>query len=291
LKEGPNSVKVFDALSRISGRIIITSTSVLFLTMCHSFYNIMATSPYPLSLHPYLSRLPPLLWNYRSDNTRVHSIAGTVTSVCTVVHVWSLFLPSVLDSFSNVLVRPSDVGEKVSLPLQMSLGTSQISSSTSEARWGYDDVWRLCWMSLMFLLLFPLSRSVRFLLSKYWNLAMCLHVSVGMGYIFDSLRRRSHPHVWIYNFPFVALYVVDRIMQTTCYLYTKGIMAKVFMLDEQVRKHEGVQERRRKAPTTHSNYKLQLINIFHPPSTFFSLLISVHGANLEHPPQPRLFCV
>ncbi|GMH70604.1 hypothetical protein TrRE_jg12047 [Triparma retinervis] len=145
LKPGPTSVKVFDALSRISGRIIITSTSILFLTMCHSLFNIIATSPYPTFLQPYMSmRLPPILYNYKNDNTYVHSIAGTVTAVCTVIHVWSLFLPSMFDGdFKNVLVHPGDVGESVSLPLQVSLGTSQISTENNEARWGYDDIWRL----------------------------------------------------------------------------------------------------------------------------------------------------
>jgi hypothetical protein len=235
LKPGPTSVKVFDALSRISGRIIITSTSILFLTMCHSLFNILATSPYPTFLQPYMSmRLPPILYNYKNDNTYVHSIAGTVTAVCTVIHVWSLFLPSMFDGdFKNVLVHPGDVGESVPLPLQVSLGTSQISTENNEARWGYDDIWRLVWMSLMFVLLFPLSRSVRFVLYKYWNFAMWLHVAVGLGYFFDSFRRRSHPHVWIYNVPFVAMYLIDRIMQITCYLYEAGTSAKIYMLDEQ----------------------------------------------------------
>jgi hypothetical protein len=79
LKPGPTSVKVFDALSRISGRIIITSTSILFLTMCHSLFNVVATAQYPAFLQQYMSRVPPILYNYKNDNTVVHTIACTVT--------------------------------------------------------------------------------------------------------------------------------------------------------------------------------------------------------------------
>jgi hypothetical protein len=46
------------------------------------------------------------------------------------------------------------------------------------------------WMSVMFLLLFPLSRSARYLLSRHWNVAMWLHVGVGLGYFF--VRARAH---------------------------------------------------------------------------------------------------
>lgn len=107
-----------------------------------------------------------------------------------MIHVHSLFLPSIFSSFSNVLVHPDDTGEDLSLPFQISLGTSQIQNSPPEARWGYDDVWRLVWMSVMFLLLFPLSRSARYLLSRHWNVAMWLHVGVGLGYFF--VRARAH---------------------------------------------------------------------------------------------------
>jgi hypothetical protein len=70
LKEGPASVKVFDVLSRVSGRVIITSTSVLFLTMSHSFFNMLATLPPPSFLPGALST--PLLYNHKNDNTYVH---------------------------------------------------------------------------------------------------------------------------------------------------------------------------------------------------------------------------
>ena len=42
LKDGPWTVKLFDVLSRTSGRIIITTTSLMFLTMCHCSWNSLA---------------------------------------------------------------------------------------------------------------------------------------------------------------------------------------------------------------------------------------------------------
>ena len=73
-------------------------------------------------------------------------------------------------------------------------------------------------MTLMFLVLFPLSRSARHLLAHNYNLAMSLHVALGLGYFFDSFRRRSHPHVWLYNTPALLLYIGDRAVAASVYV-------------------------------------------------------------------------
>jgi hypothetical protein len=227
LKPGPCSVKIFDALSRISGRVIITSTTVIFLTTCHATFNMLATLPFFQQAHP------AFLCNVKSDNVALHSLAGKIVGFCTVVHVYSLLLPSILSGYANVLVHPGDVGETLTLPLQVALGTSQITDvDIKEARWGYDDVWRIVWMSLIFLVLFPLTRSNKLLLSKHWNLAIALHVAVGVGYFIDSARRRSHPHVWLWNIPFFVMYAVDRILSTNCYLVAPKATAHVYVLDD-----------------------------------------------------------
>lgn len=43
------------------------------------------------------------------------------------------------------------------------------------ANWGYDDVWRIVWMTLIFCFLMPLSRSA-WALKKNFSLAMWLHI-------------------------------------------------------------------------------------------------------------------
>ncbi|CBJ27375.1 hypothetical protein Esi_0067_0071 [Ectocarpus siliculosus] len=90
------------------------------------------------------------------------------------------------------------------------LMASNVDVQNKLANWGYDDVWRLIWMTLIFCVLTPLSRSV-WALKKNFSLAMWLHIGVGMGYFFDNWRRRTHPHVWILNTPVVLWYIADKI--------------------------------------------------------------------------------
>lgn len=217
LKEGPWSVQAFDFLSRCSGRIIITTTSLMFLTMCHCSWNSLAGAP----------RLRGFLRGVKEDNIRLHRWGGTLLGVCVIVHVWSLFLPSIVDGFTNRFV----VGDGLSWPAQVSLGTSQIDSQAKVANWGIDDLWRLVWMTLMFLVFFPLSRATRALAANY-SLMMWLHVAVGMGFFFDSWRRRTHPHVWLFNTPFVLWYVLDRLAGRVWYRQRRSVVATRFKLDD-----------------------------------------------------------
>ena len=192
LKDGPWTVKLFDFLSRVSGRVIITTTSLMFLTMCHSTFN-------SLSRVVCLRRL---MSNIREDNKRLHIWGGKLMGVCVLVHVWSLLLPSIFSGFANVVVTVNSF----SLPANIALGANQIDADAKEARWGVDDLWRLTWMTLMFGFLFPLSRYAR-MLSINYSLCMWIHVVIGVGFFFDSFRRRTHPHVWWWNTPFFLWYV------------------------------------------------------------------------------------
>ena len=206
LKEGPLSVKIFDILSRTSGRVIITTTTLIFLTISHCSWNHLA------------SKKPcrKFLWNVKRDNLWLHKVGGRVIGVCTVIHVWSLLLPAIFDGYKNTLVTLNSF----SWPAQISLGTQSIVTSNMTVNWGVDDIWRLFWMSLMFLCLFPLSRAYK-VLQRNYTLAMWLHIGLGFGYFFDSWRRRSHPHVWLFNTPFFLWYLCDRIAAMTFYRHSE----------------------------------------------------------------------
>ena len=128
----------------------------------------------------------------KADNAKLHRWGGWLMGVCVIIHVWSLMLPSIFDAYSNVIVN----NEPLSWPAQVSLGMSQISTKTKTANWGLDDLWRLCWMTIMFCLLFPLSMSIRARATNY-SLMMWLHTLLGIGFFIDSWRRRTHPHVWL----------------------------------------------------------------------------------------------
>ncbi|CAM9533486.1 unnamed protein product [Ectocarpus sp. 6 AP-2014] len=195
LKAGPWSAKVFDVIARISARLIISTTNLIFITMCHGTWNWLSE----------INMLRSLLYSWRADNAWLHAIGGWTLGVVTLLHVWSLFLPSMFHGYQNKVV-----GGPFDIPLQVGLMASNVDVQNKLANWGYDDVWRLIWMTLIFCVLTPLSRSV-WALKKNFSLAMWLHIGVGMGYFFDNWRRRTHPHVWILNTPVVLWYIADKI--------------------------------------------------------------------------------
>eukprot|EP00903_Cladosiphon_okamuranus_P016206 g14954.t1 len=160
LKAGPWSVKTFDVISRISARLIISTTNLMFITMCHGTFNYLSE----------VQMLRPFLYSWRADNFWLHAIGGWTIGAWTLVHVWSLFLPSMFHGFKNVVV-----GGYINLPLQMPLGKSQIDIENDIANWGYDDIWRITWMTIMFCVLMPLSRSA-WALKANFSLAMWLHI-------------------------------------------------------------------------------------------------------------------
>ena len=80
----------------------------MFMTMCHGTFN-------------YLSEvriLRPFLHSWRADNFWLHAVGGWTMVVWTLLHVWSLFLPSAFHGYKNVAV-----GGPVQLPLQVCVCT------------------------------------------------------------------------------------------------------------------------------------------------------------------------
>lgn len=59
--------------------------------------------------------------------------------------------------------------------LQIALDRSQIDNDEKQANWGYDDIWRIFWMTVIFGGLIPLSRSTWALKINH-SLAMWLHM-------------------------------------------------------------------------------------------------------------------
>lgn len=125
LRPGPWTAKTFDVIARASSRIIISTTNLMFLTVCHCTWNY-------LSERKHLKRF---LYTWREDNLWVHRIAGWILAGWTLAHMWSLFLPSIFNGFQNVHVKGS-----LTWPAQITLNGPQIDVDTKEARWGSDDV-------------------------------------------------------------------------------------------------------------------------------------------------------
>ncbi|CAN0302663.1 unnamed protein product [Ectocarpus sp. 12 AP-2014] len=167
----------------------------MFITMCHGTWNFLSE----------VQVLRPFLYAWRTDNFWLHSIGGWTMGIWTMLHVYSLLLPSIFHGFKNVAV-----GGPVELPFQVSLAVSNVDVDNKLANWGYDDIWRIFWMTLIFCFLTPLSRSA-WALKKNFTLSMWLHMGVGIGYFFDNWRRRTHPHVWILNTPVFLWYIADKV--------------------------------------------------------------------------------
>jgi hypothetical protein len=217
-------VQTFDALARISARLIISTTNLMFLSVCTFTWHCIATKARQASPE----RWGPFFQNVADDNKRLHRIGGWTLGVVIIMHVWSLFLPSIAHGYANVFQQ---LPFSVEWPAQVSLGSlSQVDTSLMRANWGSDDVWRLTWMTVMFGLLFPLSRS-SWLLNRSFSLAMYLHLFLGIGVFIDSARRRTHPHVWVVNIPFFAWYLVDKVLQQ--WHCKRGVAVQCTALDPQ----------------------------------------------------------
>ena len=216
LRPGPWSAKVFDICARVSARLIISTTNLMFLTVSHCTWN-------------WLSERKPFkryLYDWRGDNLWLHTVGGWALGIWTTIHMYTLLLPSIFHGFRNVHVTGI-----IGWPAQVSLGTSQIDVEESVANWGSDDVWRIVWLSVIFFLIFPYSRSLRGL-RKNFSFAMWLHVGAGIGFFIDSARRRTHPHVWILNLPFFFWYVGDRIASLWFYRSFRNGSARRIILDK-----------------------------------------------------------
>lgn len=58
---------------------------------------------------------------------------------------------------------------------KVSLEVENLDEGNKTALWGYDDVWRIIWMTVIFAALMPLSRSA-WALRKNFTLATWLHM-------------------------------------------------------------------------------------------------------------------
>ena len=59
------------------------------------------------------------------------------------------------------------------------------------ARWSYDDIWRIFWMTVIFGALMPLSRST-WAMTKNFSLAMALHTVTNRVYVVVVGKRGRH---------------------------------------------------------------------------------------------------
>ena len=201
LKDGPASVQMYDVLARVSGRVSICTMNGLFFTMMHTTCNWLAECRRnPINMH-----------GWQEANHRIHRGMGWITGVMMVPHVWSPFFPMWFSGWTKFkYILPGDAQSTFQFPVsELKTNCSDIDAKTQTVCFNSDNMGRLVGITIMFCVLFPLSRWAR-TLEWNWNVAKWLHVILAALYAFDIMRRRSHPHTWVLNLPVVLAYLVDR---------------------------------------------------------------------------------
>lgn len=195
LKDGPWTVKLYDAVARASGRYCIVALNLVFFSMCHTTYAWLSES--------WLARHVIDMSDFVGANKRLHKWNGIGIVFMTLLHVWSILFPCivhgyhaqvVLGNFEWILSERAPAGFK----------NANIATETMSLQG--DDVYRIVEMSLLLAVLLPLTSRW---LKTLWHLGIHLHSLIGVLYFIDIVRRHSHPHSWILNTPFFVHWLLD----------------------------------------------------------------------------------
>lgn len=195
-KEGLWTVQAYDAVARISGRVCITATNGLFITMCHNSMGWAAERV----RHVKMSE-------WAEANIRIHRILGWILGLCLMPHLWMVFFPVMFESGWSEVKIPT--GEGVCCPGSRR-GVSFFDMKDRTVNLDGDDVWRLAGMTTIFAVLIPLSLWSRFR-NLSWTAATWMHAVAGLVYTADLVRRKSHPHCWVLNLPVLLWYFADKL--------------------------------------------------------------------------------
>ena len=121
-------------------------------------------------------------------NNWMHNLWGVIVCVCTLVHVWSICLPSVFDGFSMEVAAGTF---EWPLSERKPKGFKDVKSDEKLIMLQVDDVWRLVEMTVLLGFLMPYS--YRWLQSRY-HLGIVVHNVISAMYVIDIVRRHTHPH-------------------------------------------------------------------------------------------------
>ena len=194
-------VQVFEVFSWISGRMSIVTTSILFLTQCRTTMNIL------VDICPK--------WLYIGDirriNDTIHIFAGWMTAIIILLHVWLIFLGPLTSGTSLMFLESQSMRSQVPF----------YDAEKEILALAPDDVWRLIEMSVLFLILFPLSMwsKAYFCRKQRYTTAMIIHLIAALMFAVDIIRKKSHPHSKVFNIPVVVYWGLDRM--AGMFLYRK----------------------------------------------------------------------
>lgn len=197
IKPGPASYKAYQILARFSGRYSMACFNMLLFTMMHSFHDWLASS--------WVGRYVVNMEDSKAARLQMHRWLGISLCVFTLVHIWSIFAPVLVDGYT-VQVNPGSVG----LPLSeyTPAGFRDVDVSKEHVMLQIDDVWRLV---LMTIILIPLMwYSIKWMASNY-RFGVRVHQFIMLMYFIDIVRRHTHPHSWVLNAPVFCLWLLDHL--------------------------------------------------------------------------------
>ena len=195
-RDGPWTVKFYDVFARISARFLTPATNVMLVTKMHCLMHYLRESR-------CFTRFVDMS-NCDNANTRMHNWWGVAVCACTLIHVWSIFGPAMFHGYSMSVT--SGTFEWPASERTPSFH-KDVDAVAKHVMLQVDDVWRVFEMTTLLGVLVPYS--YRWLSSKY-HLGIVVHNIISAMYVFDIIRRHSHPHNWFMNTPVFALWLLDR---------------------------------------------------------------------------------
>ena len=185
-------------IARISGRYSIFALNALFLTMMKASYRFLEQSWVGRRLVDFTDE---------AASKRIHKRIGITLCILTLVHVLTILLPAITDGYVTVVRTGS-----FTWPLSEAKPTTGVKFRDVDVRSRTimlqgDDVFRLVEMTVLILVLIPLS--VHWLTTNYrWGIR--LHQRIALLYFIDIVRRHTHPHSWVFNIPVFLMLCMDK---------------------------------------------------------------------------------
>eukprot|EP01083_Nonionella_stella_P067134 177316_1 len=192
---GNTGVSVFALIAWISSRMMLVSSSYIFLFQCRVFWNWFCEQKMP---NKYL-----VIEGIHQTNINIHYHVGwALVGVPVVLHVWAIVFAA---AFPQNDVKLYDAWMRPKNPD----GTSIPFYADNLLSLGINDVYRIVSTSVTFFILIPYS-IIAICRNRNWSRAQWIHFTGAMIYTVDLIRMKSHPHCWVFNLPFIMWWMADR---------------------------------------------------------------------------------
>ncbi len=220
---GNFSVTCFSLISWISSRMLLVSSSYIFLFQNRVFWNWFVEIPI---INKYIS-----IGDIHQINNRIHYYVGIYfIGIPVLLHVWSIIFavifpqnpPNEMKLYFEWM-RPNDPISGNSIPFY----------SNNLLSLGLNDLYRIISTSITFFILIPYSIIKCLQNSISWSFAQYIHLFGGIIYTVDLIRMYSHPHCWVFNLPFIFWWILDRIYGIFYYRRCVAKIVKKIHLDQQ----------------------------------------------------------